>query len=77
MFARQFPIDKSALIEPLMRARPPGTRVDRKFVLTNCVVRAHSAGPNHVPAHDIKSHGIKDFCVVPDLGHRVAILSKT
>ncbi len=76
MLARQFPIDKPPLVQPLMRAKPPRTWVDRKFLLANCVARAHLAGPNHVPAHDIKSHGIKDFCVVRNLRHCVAVLSK-
>jgi hypothetical protein len=77
MLARQFPIDKPPLVEPLMRAKPPRTWVDRKFLSANCVVCAHLAGPNHIPAHDIKSHGIKDFCVVRNLGHRVPSCPKT
>jgi hypothetical protein len=76
MLARQFPIDKAALVQPLMRAKLPRTWVDRKFLLANCVARAHSTGPNHVPARDVKSHGIKNFRVVRNLGHRIAVLSK-
>ena len=75
MPARQFPIDKAPLVQPLMRAIFPGTLVDRKFLPANGLACAHPAGPNHVSAHDIETHGIKDFRVVQNFGHRVAPFS--
>ena len=75
MPARQFPIDKAPLVQPLMRAIFPGTLVDRKFLPANGLACAHPAGPNHVSAHDIETHGIKDFRVVRNFGHRIAPFS--
>jgi len=72
MPARQFPIDKTPLVQPLMRAVFPGPLVDRQFLPVNCLPSAHSAGPNHVSAHGIEPHGIEDFRVVRNLGHRIA-----
>jgi hypothetical protein len=77
MLARQFSIDKAPLVQPLMRAIFPRTRVDRKFLSANCVARALSASPNHVSAHGIKAHGVENFRIVPNLGHRMAILSNS
>jgi hypothetical protein len=76
MLARQFPIDKASLIQPLMRAKLPRKLVDRKFLSANCLACALSAGPNHVSTHDVKAHSIKNFCVVRNLGHRIATLLK-
>jgi hypothetical protein len=77
MLARQFPIDKASLIQPLMWTELPRTWVDRKFLSANCLARAHAAGPDHVSAHDVEAHGIKNFGVVGNLGHRIAPLSKS
>ena len=77
MLARQFPIDKASLIQPLMRARLPRKLVDRKFLSANCLACAHSAGPNHVSTHDVEAHSIKNFCIVRNLGHRIATLFKS
>jgi hypothetical protein len=77
MFARQFPIDKASLIQPLMRAKLPRHLVDRKFLSAYCLACAHSAGPNHVSTHDVKAHSIKDFCVVRNRGHRIATFFKS
>jgi hypothetical protein len=77
MLARQLPIDKASVIQPLMRAVLPGTWVDRKFLSANCLACAYAAGPNHVSALDVKAHRIKNFRVVRDLAHRIATLSKS
>lgn len=75
MPARQFPIDKTPFVQPLMRAIFPGTLVDREFLPANGLACANPAGPNHVSAHDIETHGIKDFRVVRNFGHRIAPFS--
>jgi hypothetical protein len=59
---------RAPLVQPLMRAKPPRTWVDRKLLSANCLACAHLAGPNHVSGDDVKAHGIKDFGVVRNLG---------